>query len=75
MFRTSELGLIAALHSLGFPQQEIVRLSDKKVEFKYQELPEIKMIVDAYYANTLTVYANTYYSSLKTVKSQIYALR
>jgi hypothetical protein len=75
MYRTSDLGLASAIHSLGYPYSDIVRLSPKKLQFIFPDDMNILAIEQAWYQGTLPVVAPSYWNSTKLLKSKIYELQ
>jgi hypothetical protein len=75
MYRTSDLGLASAIHSLGYPQTDIIRLSPKKLQFVFPEHPDVIAIEQAWYQGALTVIAPHYWGSMKLLKARIYEIQ
>jgi hypothetical protein len=73
--RQRDLGLSAALASLGFEVQEIERDVSGQAYFIFMETDELGRAVNAYWADTLEVRARHYFDAIKMLKSRIYAER
>ena len=69
----NNLGLIAGLMSLGYPPLERKK-TGKIVYFIFESDPELEKLCEEYYNNRMSVDAQTYHTTLKTVKSIIYRM-
>lgn len=70
-----DLGLSAALASLGFEVQRIERSADGQAYFLFLQTDDLERAISAYWANTLRVQARSYSESIKMLKSRIYSER
>lgn len=75
MYRTTDLGLASAIHSLGYAYDSIVRLSPKKLQFIFPDHPDILAIEQAWFRGNLPVAAPSYWASIRLLKSKIYELQ
>jgi hypothetical protein len=73
--RQRDLGLSAALASLGFEVQEIEHNASGQAYFIFIKTDELERAVSAYWADTLEVRARHYFDAIKMLKSRIYAER
>jgi len=71
--RQRDLGLSAALASLGFEVREIERDAGGQAYFLFIKTAELERAVSAYWADTLEVRARTYSENIKMLKSRIYS--
>lgn len=69
----SDLGLIAALITLGYQQIEVYK-QGRRVLFVFEWDDHMQSIEDQYFSNSLEVDAQTYSSVLRRVKGMIYKL-
>ncbi len=72
-YRTSDLGCAAALHCRGFSPIELNRADPQRVEFLFTRSRDVMSVVAAYWDNSLTVDANSYFSSIRFLKNRIYS--
>lgn len=70
-----DLGLAAALVSVGHALQNTVRSDGGRVYFVFESTPTLQQDTSAYWSDTLLVGARTYSDSLKSLKSLIYGGR
>ena len=70
MKELSDLGLIAALTSLGF-SSEGRRKEGQRVFFSFEDTPELEKICDDYFNHKLMVDAFNMHMCLKQVKTSI----
>ncbi|MDB5184377.1 MAG: hypothetical protein JWN38_185 [Candidatus Saccharibacteria bacterium] len=70
-----DLGLCAALASLGFEVLEIERDAGGQGYFIFIKTAELEQAISAYWSNTLEVKARTYSDALKMLKSRLYSER
>lgn len=69
----SDLGLIAALMSIGYAPIER-RRENRRVIFIFETDDNLENLCNNYFNNRLSVDAHTYSTTLKAVKSSIYQL-
>lgn len=67
-----DLGLAAALITAGFPMTQTSRTHEGRVNFLFDETPELLSATDDYWNDSLEVAARTYMDNIKALKSQIY---
>ncbi len=70
-----DLGLAAALVSLGHNLQGTNRNNSGRVYFVFKDTPALQTATDAYWNNELNVNARAYSDALKTLKNLIYSER
>lgn len=70
-----DLGLAAALVSLGYDLQGTVRNNAGRVYFVCSDTPVLQRSIKAYWNNELEVNARAYSEAIKTLKSLIYGGR
>lgn len=72
-FSTFDLGLSAALISVGFSLVSLDRENLRKVQFTLRRGDGMDAVVDAYWADRLEVKARTYFDTLKMLKNRLYS--
>lgn len=72
-FYTFDLGLSAALVSVGFSLVSLDRGNLRKVQFIFRRGDGMDAVVDAYWENRLEVKARTYFDTLKMLKNRLYS--
>lgn len=72
-FYTFDLGLSAALVSIGFSLISLDRANLRKAQFIFRRGEGMDGIVDAYWENRLEVKARTYFDTLKMLKNRLYS--
>lgn len=72
IFSTQELSLIAALIAWNFPIISIDTSQSKKVTFSFENTPELKKAIQAYWDETGTISPKKYFYALREAKSRIY---
>lgn len=72
-FRSFDLGLSAALISVGFSLVSLDREDFRKVQFVFRRGDGMDDVIDAYWANRLEVKARTYFDTLKMLKNRLYS--
>lgn len=74
LHEVSDMGLVAALKTLGYPNKG-EHLDGKRVVFTYEWDDNMADIEREYFRNNLDVDAQTFNLNLKAVKQVIYQLR
>lgn len=72
-FATFDLGLSAALISVGFSLISLDRANLRKAQFIFRRGDGMDEVVDAYWENRLEVKARTYFDTLKMLKNRLYS--
>ncbi len=72
-FYTFDLGLSAALVSVGFSLVSLDRGNLQKVQFVFRRADGIDAVIDAYWADRLEVKARTYFDATKMLKNRLYS--
>src|SRR3989344_7009716 len=72
-FYTFDLGLSAALVSVGFSLVSLDRENLRKVQFVFRRGDGMDAVVDAYWADRLEVKTRTYFDTLKMLKNRLYS--
>ena len=70
---TFDLGLSAALVSVGFSLVSLDRANLSQVQFIFRRGDEMDEVVNSYWADRLEVKARTYFDSLKMLKNRLYS--
>lgn len=70
--KIKDLGLAAALSSLGFEIEHAEKDTKGRTHFIFSDTPEVQVAVSSYWANTLDVKARYYFDAIKMLKSRIY---
>ena len=73
LFYTFDLGLSAALISVGFSLVSRDRENLRKVQFVFRRGDRMDEVVDAYWADRLEVKARAYFDTLKMLKNRLYS--
>ncbi len=72
-FYTFDLGLSAALISVGFSLVSLDHENLRKVQFVFRRGDGMDEVVDAYWANRLEVKARAFFDNMKMLKNRIYS--
>lgn len=72
-FYTFDLGLSAALISVGFSLVSLDRGNLQKTQFVFRRGDGMDEAVDAYWADRLEVKSRTYFDTLKMLKNRLYS--
>lgn len=72
-FYTFDLGLSAALVSVGFSLVSLDRENLRKVKFVFRRADGMDGVIDAYWADRLEVKARTYFDATKMLKNRLYS--
>ena len=72
-FYTFDMGLSAALISVGFSLVSLDRENLRKVQFIFRRADGMDETIDAYWADTLHVKARTYFDSVKMLKNRLHS--
>ena len=72
-FYTFDLGLSAALVSVGFSLVSLDRENLRKVQFVFRRGDGMDAVIDAYWADRLEVKARTYFDATKMLKNRLYS--
>jgi len=72
VYITSDLGLIAALITVGHSVEQVDRQDPRRVRFHFLSSPKLESDINKYYNGILTVAAQHYFSNLKMAKNRIY---
>lgn len=71
---TSDLGVCAALLSVGKELVDLDRSQGRKVQFLFAKEPDLEQVVQEFWADRLVVNARTYFDNLKAIKSRLYSM-
>jgi hypothetical protein len=71
--RTHDFGLAVALVSNGFEMTLVSRNIYGRYYFSFKQVNKLEQAVNAYWANTLKVYARGYNENTKLLKNLMYA--
>ena len=72
-FFTFDLGLSAALISVGYSLVSLDRENLRKVQFVFRRAEGLDEVVDAYWADRLDVKARRYFDATKMLKNRLYS--
>lgn len=72
-FRTSELGLAAALVCVGIPLDHLESVDNRRVGFVFLKREKLDKAIQDFWQGSLLVDAKKYFYALKEIKSRIYA--
>lgn len=73
-FLTYDLGLAAALATLGYSLISINRIEEKRSQFIFQRDEHIDKMIDDYWEDKLTLPIRSYYDSYRMIKNRIYSV-
>lgn len=71
-FKTSDLGLVAALQIFGYPIETMDRSNPAKIIFVIAGDKMMDDLIQKFWSKNLEVDALSYFESLKNIKSRIY---
>jgi len=71
--RSFDMGLSAALISVGFSLVSLDRENLRKVQFVFRRGDGIDETADAYWADTLQLKARTYFDTIKMLKNRLHS--
>lgn len=71
-YKTSDLGLAAALNACGFRSINIDRSNPQRAVFIFPISKDLEDAVDSFWKDELQLNARTYFDSIKSVKSRMY---
>lgn len=74
LFTTADLAL-ATVISLSFPIKYIDRSDNTRVEFTFENSPELNVLVEAFWQNEISLEPKLFYNQLRIVKARIYDKR
>ena len=72
-FYSSDLGLAAALISVGFSLVSLDHQNLRQAQFVFRRVDGIDKVVEAYWADSLKVKGRTYFDTLKMLKNRLYS--
>jgi hypothetical protein len=72
-FSTFDMGLCAALTSLGYLLIEIEKQSGAKSLFVFEDSDQLQEVAHGYWRGELSVNALAFFNAIKTVKNQLYS--
>jgi Domain of unknown function (DUF5659) len=72
-YATSDLGLAAALVASGHMLVSVNKDNPRRAIFIFKETGDLYSLADNYFNNSLTVYAQGYFESLKRLKTRLYS--
>jgi len=72
-FSTFDLGLAAALSTLGYELKGLDRSNPRKIKFIFEQDKRIERIIENYFNDKLKVSALSLLNSLKNLKNRIYS--
>ena len=71
-YKTNDLALAAAIVSSGAQLVRTERLNAQKVTFIFYDEGNLTNIIDAFWADRLTINARTMFDNIKMLKTRIY---
>lgn len=74
-FETPDINLAASLAALNMPLTGIDREDPERCKFVFDNTPEVKRMVQAYWSKQLAIEPQSLLSSLKAIKSRLYGDR
>ena len=72
-FRTSDFGLASTLVALEHQVFEFDRRNPKRVEFIFEDSEEVSELVNAFWADSVTVSAQKLLAAQKKLKNRLYS--
>jgi hypothetical protein len=73
-FLTYDLGLAAALVTLGYNLYKVDKIAEKKSQFIFNRDEHIDKMVGEYWDNKLTLPVRSFYDNLKMLKNRLYSV-
>jgi len=73
-FLTYDIGLAAALITLGYTLYKVDKIEQKKSQFIFNRDEQIDKMVNDYWDNKLTLPVRSFYDSLKMLKNRLYSV-
>lgn len=73
-FLTYDIGLAAALITLGYNLYKVDKLDKKKCQFIFNRDEHIDKMVDEYWDDKLTLLVRSFYDNLKMLKNRLYSV-
>lgn len=73
LFYTYDMGVSAALISVGFELVSMDKENPRKALFIFKREVGIENIVDSYWANRLEVKSRTFFDNLKMIKNRLHS--
>jgi hypothetical protein len=73
-FITFDIGLAAALVTLGYTLFDVDKTNPKKSQFIFKRDEQIDKMVNKYWDNTLTLHARSLVDNLKMLKNRLYSV-
>ena len=73
-FLTYDIGLAAALISLGYSLFKVDKIAEKKSQFIFNRDEHIDKKVDEYWDDKLTLPVRSFYDNLKMLKNRLYSV-
>lgn len=73
-FLTYDIGLAAALITLGYTLHKVDKTEQKKSQFIFNRDEQIDKMVNDYWDDKLTLPVRSFYDSLKMLKNRLYSV-
>ncbi len=73
-FLTYDLGLAAALITIGYNLYKVDKMAEKKSQFVFNRDEHIDKKVEEYWDNKLTLPVRSFYDNLKMLKNRLYSV-
>jgi hypothetical protein len=73
-FLTFDIGLAAALVTLGYSLYKVDKIAEKKSQFVFNRDEHIDKKVEEYWEDTLTLPVRSFYDNLKMLKNRLYSV-
>lgn len=73
-FLTYDIGLAAALITLGYSLYKVDKIAEKKSQFIFTRDEHIDKMVNDYWDDKLTLPVRSFYDSLKMLKNRLYSV-
>ncbi len=71
-FQTYDLGISAALITLGYRLLDLDKSNPRKVQFHFIFEESIEEVVNSYWSDNLEVNPRTYFDNIKMLKNRLY---
>jgi hypothetical protein len=72
-FQTYDLGLAAALITVGFDLQGLTKANPKRVSFNFIDSDRVYNFSNAYWSGKVKVNPRLYFDNIKLLKNRIYS--
>ena len=72
LWSSSDLALISCLVTRGFKIVSLDRTLPSKIQFRFEQTPELEQTVDDFWSDRLVVSPRLFFDNIRLVKNRIY---